>query len=121
MALHLERDGPTVTDIDHACVLLTGLDQNVWAGGGKFFQFFSGIFIRAVFAPHHGENPELGEVRFATEDFPDPVEFFRSETVPLHELGCNDRIGWRRFAAHLHPTLLKLAGLLNHPNSKSFE
>jgi hypothetical protein len=40
-----------------------------------------------MFTPHHGENPELGEIRLTTEDFFDPVVFFRGETMFCHDLG----------------------------------
>jgi hypothetical protein len=53
-----------------------------------------------MFAPHDRENPQLGKVRFATEDFFDPLELFPSETVPLHEFGRNNWAGGRRFASH---------------------
>ena len=40
VTLDLERNRPAVADIDHAGVFLTGFHENVWAGGGKFLQFF---------------------------------------------------------------------------------
>jgi hypothetical protein len=73
VTLHFERDCPAIANIDNSGILFAGFDQNVWAGGGKFFQFFPGIFVRAVFAPHDRENSKLGEVRLATEDFFDPL------------------------------------------------
>jgi hypothetical protein len=53
-----------------------------------------------MFAPHDRENSQLGKVRFATEDFFDSLELFFSEAVPLHEFGCNNWVGGRRFASH---------------------
>ncbi len=100
MTLHFERDCPAVANIDNPGIFFAGFDQNIWADGGKFFQLFPGIFIRAVLAPHDRENSELGEIRLATENFFDPLELFWSETVLLDEVWCNDWIGRRRFAAH---------------------
>ena len=40
MTLDLERDRPAVADIDDAGVLFAGFHENVWPGGGQFFQFF---------------------------------------------------------------------------------
>ena len=45
VALHLERDCPAIANIDNARVLFAGFDQDVWPGGGKFFQLFSRIFV----------------------------------------------------------------------------
>src|SRR5437870_4900666 len=105
VALHLERDGPAVADIHHTCVFFAGLDQNICPGGRKLLQFSLRIFVRAMLAPHDRENSQLGKVRFATEDFFDPLELLPSEAVPLHEFGCNDRVGRRRLFAHSHVTL----------------
>ncbi len=52
MALHLERDRPAVADIHYTRVFFAGLDQNIWARGGKLLQLFLRIFVRAMFAPH---------------------------------------------------------------------
>ena len=100
MAFHLERDRPAVADIHHAGVFFACLNQNVWSRCGKFLQLFLRILVRAVFAPHDRKNPQLGKIRFATENFFDPLEFFASEAVSPHEFRCNKRIGRRRFASH---------------------
>jgi len=118
VALHLERDGPAVADIHNARIFFAGLDQNIWSGGRKLLQFSLRIFVRAMLAPHDRENSQLSEVRFATEDFLDPLELFRREAVPLDEFGCNNWIGWRRFMAHRHTTLMNSQESLNDANSK---
>ena len=46
-----------------------------------------------MLAPHHGKDTELGEVRLTPEDFLDPLEFFRRETVLFDQFGCYDWIG----------------------------
>jgi hypothetical protein len=38
--------------------------------------------------------------------------------VPPHEFGCNNWIGWRRFMAHRHATLMNSQESLNDANSK---
>ena len=53
-----------------------------------------------MLALHHREYTELGEVRLASEDFLDPLEFFRRKAVLFHQVGCNKRIGVERFARH---------------------
>ena len=113
VALDLERDCPAVANIHHAGIFFAGFDQNVWTASGKFFQLFSRIFVRAVFTPHDRKNSELGEIRLATEDFFDPLELFRGETVLLDNFGRNDWMGGRRFAAHRRLTLMNSPGALN--------
>ena len=39
VTLHFEGDSPAVSDVDNACVLLPGLDQNTIPGRRKFSQF----------------------------------------------------------------------------------
>src|SRR5262249_15593833 len=89
VALHLERDRPAIADINYARIFFAGFNQNVRASRGKLLQFFHRIFVRAVLAPHNRENSQLGEVWFAPEDLLDSFEFFRRQTVLLHEFGCN--------------------------------
>jgi hypothetical protein len=45
-----------------------------------------------MLTPHHGENPELGEIRLTTEDLFDPVVFFRRQTMFGHHFGRHERI-----------------------------
>jgi hypothetical protein len=105
VALDFERDRPAIADIDNTGVFFARFDQNVRPGGGKFLQFFSRIFVRAVLAPHDRENAELGEVRFTPEDFFDALEFFRCKAVLCHNFRCHNRIDSRRLAGHRHVTL----------------
>ena len=100
VTFHFERDCPAVANVDDTRIFFAGFHQNIWTDGGKFLQLFPGIFIRAMFAPHDRENSELGEIRFATENFFDPFELFWSKTVLLDEVRCNNWVGRRRFAAH---------------------
>ena len=96
VAFDLECDRPAVADVDHAGVFFACLDQNVRAGGRKFFQLSARIFVGAMLAPHDREDPQLGEVRFAAENFFDALVFFRREAVFAHHFGRN-----LRFRSHL--------------------
>src|SRR5437870_11274612 len=58
-----------------------------------------------MLTPHHRKDSELGKIRFAAENFLDPLEFFRGETVFRHQLRSNDRIGGRFSAGHRQRTL----------------
>ena len=109
VTFHLEGDGPAVADVDHARVFLTGLDENVGPAGWKFFQFASRVFVGAMLAPHHRKDSELGEIRFATENFFDPLEFFRGQAVFRHQLRSYFRIGGRFGADHRQRTLTNVS------------
>ena len=80
----LERDRPAITDIDDAGVFFARLHQNVWAGRGKFPQLAAGIFVGTMLAPHHRKNSQLGEVRFAPENFFDALIFLRRQAMFGH-------------------------------------
>ena len=82
----LERDRPAVADIDHAGIFFAGFDENVRPGRRKFLQLAPRIFVGAMLAPHDGEDSELGEVRLASENFFDALEFIRLEAVLLHRV-----------------------------------
>src|SRR6266480_4085522 len=43
-----------------------------------------------MLAPHHRKNSQLGEIRFATKNFFDAFEFFRSQSVLGHQVRGND-------------------------------
>ena len=111
VALDLERHRPAVADIDDARVFFAGFDQNVWPGGGKFFQLAPRILVGAVLAPHHRENAELGEIRLAPENLFDALEFVRHQTVFRDELGCDGGIGSGR---HLLRTLADVISRSTH-------
>ena len=87
----LERDRPAIADIDNARIFFARLHENVRSGGRKFLQLFARIFVGTMLAPHHRENPELGEVRFAPENFFDALVFLRREPVLAHHFGCDFR------------------------------
>jgi hypothetical protein len=106
MAFDFECDCPAVANVDHSRIFFAGFDQNVRARRGKLLQFLPRIFVGAMLAPHHGKDAEFGEVRFAPEDFLDPLEFFRRKAVLFDQFGCNNCIGVRFFARHWRSMLL---------------
>ncbi len=69
MALDLKTNAKAVTDINDSGVFLAGLNKHVRPFGRESFEYWLGVFIRTVLAPHNRENSKLGKIRFATEDF----------------------------------------------------
>ncbi len=87
VALHLEYRRLTVADIDHARILSRALDH-LRAFGGELFQPHPRRFIGAVLGPHHRENAELGEARFAAECCDEQLVFVgRQPMLPDDVLG----------------------------------
>src|SRR5437660_7829158 len=115
VALDFERDCPAVANIDDPGVFFASFNQDIWSARRKFLQFLSRIFVRAVLAPHHGKDSELGEVRFTPENFLDALEFFRSQAVLRHQLGSDGWIGIR-FRHRQRDVSESVAGL-NRTNS----
>src|SRR5205807_2084465 len=67
--LDLERDSQAIADVDDASVLLPRAHQNFGGLGGKAFQQWARVLIRAMLAPHDRENAQLGIARLASGDF----------------------------------------------------
>ena len=107
---HLKRYGPSIANIDDACVFFAGFDQHARASRREFPQLSFGVFVRTMFAPHHGENAEFGKIRVAPEDALDAEIFVRRNTVFGDDFWGDLRIGrhisgpaWsRKFAVHHH-------------------
>ena len=96
MALYLEGHGPSVADIDDPGILLSSLDQDTRAGGWKLTQLGTGIFVGAMFAPHHGEDPQFLKARLAAQNGENFFIFLRRETVLGDEFGSDGLIGHGR-------------------------
>src|ERR1044072_9571670 len=105
VSLHFTRDRPAVTDLDDTGIFFARFHQSVRAGRREFFQLAPRVFVRAVLAPHHRENSQLSEIRFAPKNFSDAVKFFRRKSMLFDEFRRNHRIGIRLFAAHRYSTL----------------
>ena len=60
-------NGDAVADIDDARVFARSL-QHVRAFGGQLLQMYARAFVGAMFAPHHAENSQFREARFAPKE-----------------------------------------------------
>src|SRR5260370_1308053 len=63
-----ERGDQPVADVHHAGVFARPLHHQLTARGQPLQMHFA-RFVRAVLAPHHGENAKLGNVGIAAENF----------------------------------------------------
>src|SRR5262249_55065808 len=79
VALDLEDRGVTIADIDDTGIL-AGAADDARASGGEPLQPLLGRFVRAVLAPHHREDAELGEIGYAAEDALGALELGRSQS-----------------------------------------
>ena len=89
VALHLERNGPTVADVDDAGIFLARLHEDARAGDWEFFQLELRIFVGTMLTPHDGENAEFGEVGLASEDGFDAFVFVGRDAVFRDDFGCD--------------------------------
>ena len=78
--LDLECAGPAVTDVDDARVLAGPL-HNALAASGQALQVNARGLIRAVLAPHHAKDAQLGERRRPAQRLQDAPVFLRRDTV----------------------------------------
>jgi hypothetical protein len=76
VALHLEDDRKTIANRDDASVLPGSLDYP-GSRDRQLLEVDFGGLVRAVLVPHRGENPKLGQGRFATNEHEDPLVFLR--------------------------------------------
>ena len=87
MGFNFESAGPAVADIDNASVLARAL-QHAAATRGQAFQMHARRLVGAVLTPHHAENAEFGDCRFATaEQSFDFFEFVEGKAVLPDQLG----------------------------------
>ena len=87
MRFDLESTGPAIADIDDAGVF-TGALNHAAAAGGQTFQVDPRRLVGAVLTPHHAENAEFGDCRFATaEQSFDFFEFVEGKAVLPDQLG----------------------------------
>ena len=77
---HLEDDGITVAEIDDTGIFAGTLDD-LGPGRRQRLQPDAGRFVRAVLAPHHREDAEFANQRFASEDIEEALIFLRFEAV----------------------------------------
>ena len=75
-----EDSDEAVADIHHAGVLAGPL-HHVRAARRQLLQVHARGFVRAVLAPHHAEDAQLGEVRIAPQDLLRARVFVSGEAV----------------------------------------
>ena len=91
VALHLERDGLTVAQIDHAGVLSWPL-EHARTGRRQALQERRGVLVRAVLRPEQREDGELEVVRLPVEQLADPVQLeVRQAERSMERLGGDRR------------------------------
>ena len=90
VALHLEHDGKTVADVDHAGVLARSLDHTS-ALGRQVAQVHLRGLVRAMLVPHRREDAELGEARLAADQLENALVFLRLEAVFGDQRGSDGR------------------------------
>ena len=69
-----KSQGQAVAGIHHPCVFLPSFDQHGRSGRRKLFQLLPGVFVGAVFAPHHGKHAQFGLIGLPAYSLLDPVE-----------------------------------------------
>src|SRR5918994_6119596 len=72
VALHLERERPPISHLDHACVLSWPL-QHMRPRVREAAEERTRVLVAAVFAPHYGEQRELQEVGRPSHQLQDAV------------------------------------------------
>ncbi len=85
VALHLENGSEPPAEINDAGILARSLDDAL-ASGRQGLQPDLGGFVGAMLRPHHRENPELGKVRLAPEQFLQALIFMGGEAVAGNDL-----------------------------------
>ena len=95
VALDLERDGHAVADVDDTRVLLARADEDLRRLGRERFEQRLGVFVGAMLAPHHAEDPQLGVIRSAAKNLNHPLILLRREVVLLDQLRRDGRFGHR--------------------------
>src|SRR5215470_94463 len=64
----LESGDEALSYVHDTCIFTRSLHDELATRGKTLEVNFAG-FVGAVLAPHHGENPQLGDVRIAAENF----------------------------------------------------
>src|SRR5690606_35764531 len=86
VALDLERDGEPVTHVHQPRVLLARADEERAALARERLEHGDGVLVRAVLAPHHGVDAELGEGGRAAELLDGPAVLLLGEAVLAGEV-----------------------------------
>ena len=92
MALDLERNRQIIANIENARIFLAGSYQHAGGFHRKPLEQRTCVFVRAMLAPHHTENAQLREIRFATDDLLNALVFLRRKTVFGDQLRRDGRV-----------------------------
>ena len=105
--LDLEAHAPTVSDVDDPRIFLACLDQHLPKGilvglfRGEKPEKLASVLVGAVLRPHDRKNPELGQVRHATQNLLGLLVLLGQQPVFRHKLGSDldvqgvVRVRWR--------------------------
>ena len=86
----LEHGGQAVADV-HRPGILTRPLQHAWPFGRQGSQVHAGTLVAAVLRPHHREQPQLGQIRFAAHQLDDPRVLIRRQAMPREQAGIDGR------------------------------
>jgi hypothetical protein len=112
MRLNFKRNGQSVSDVDDPGIFFAGAHQNFGRFGRKHFEERPGVFVRAVLAPHHREDAQLGVIGFTAQNALDPIKFLDRESVLPDEIRSDGGFGYLHFkSVPLHAALA--AGLFS--------
>src|SRR5262249_50820477 len=92
MGFDFERGDEAVTDVDYAGVFAGALHHESAACGETLEMDFA-RFVGGVFAPHHREDAELGDVGIAPKDLPDARVFLGGHAVLSGDFGGDRDFG----------------------------
>jgi hypothetical protein len=93
VALHLERHGLALAEVDDAGVLARAL-EDAWRFRREALQEQRRVLVAAVLRPEEREDGELEVVRLALEQLLDTVEFPVGQAEgAVERLFCNPRQG----------------------------
>src|SRR5882762_8982038 len=85
---HFECRGQTIPDIDDTRVFTWSL-QYLRTASRQSAQMHLARFVGTVLTPHHAEDAQLGEVRFAPKNFLDARVLFSGEAVLSRQFRCD--------------------------------
>src|SRR5439155_6315989 len=84
----LEDGRQSAADVNRAGIF-SGPLQHLRSLGRQRLQMHARALITAVLGPHHGEDAELGQVRFPAKKPHDPIVFVGLEAVAFDRLGID--------------------------------
>ena len=80
MRFDFEAGAPAVADVDDSGIF-AGRHDHALASGEQTLEMNARRFVRTVLRPHHRKDPEFDQVRLASQQLLQAIEFFRREVV----------------------------------------